>query len=79
MDKQEVKILFEDYHKSINNKNHIRALEQNRGLWSEIFGAYRHADGDKKVLEGGLDQLEIEATDLCKILGIIQLNPTEEL
>jgi len=78
MNKKKRMELFKDYHKSIDNKKHTKALKQNRQLYNEIFSAYDLGDENKEVLEGGLNQLEIEATDICKILGLIKLNPMEE-
>jgi len=78
MNKEKRTKLFEDYHKSINNEKHPKALKQNRQLYNEIFSVYETSDENKEVLKAGLDQLEIEATDICKILGLTKLNFPEE-
>ena len=79
MNKKQRIELFENYHKSIAKGKEERALKQNRVLYNEIFENYINSNGTKEILEEGLDQLEIESTEICKILGLIKLNPMEEL
>ncbi len=74
MNKKQRERLYEDYKKSCNQKDFEIALIQNRLLYSEIYEAYLISNGNKEVLEGGLDQLEIEA---FRILPYIKLNPEE--
>ncbi|MDP3027401.1 MAG: hypothetical protein Q8N63_06845 [Nanoarchaeota archaeon] len=67
--------LFGEYQKSLDKEEFDIALKQNRLLYSEIFTSLADSNGNRKVLEAGLDQLEIEATE---ILPYVQLNAMEE-
>ena len=74
MNESEGKKSFEAYQESLDNGRGKKALEQNRLLYNEIFNDSLNSNGDKKVLEGGLDQLEKDATS---ILEFIKLNTQE--
>ena len=67
--------LFGEYQKSLDKKEFDIALKQNRLLYSEIFTSLADSNGNRKVLEADLDQLEIDATE---ILPYVQLNAMEE-
>lgn len=81
MDKKQRLNLFKDYYKSISKGKVERALKQNRVLYNEIFefNDYVSSNGFQEKVKAGLNQLEIESTEICKILGFIKLNPMEEL
>lgn len=75
MNKADRMRLFEDYKKSLDKEEFAMALKQNRLLYNEIFTALVDSNGNKEVLESGLDQLEIEAT--AEILPYVKLNSRE--
>lgn len=75
MKKRQIKKLCDNYYKSLEKEKFDLALKQNRLLYNEIFMDYLESNGNKEKLEAGLDQLEIEATE---ILPYVQLNAMEE-
>lgn len=75
MNEEERYKLCDDYEESLAKEKFDLALKQNRLLYNEIFTFLADSNGDREVLEEGLDQLEIEATE---ILPHIQLNAMEE-
>ena len=70
--------LFKNYYKLLKEENYYDALKCNRAIYHEIFSNLEDSNGNKEILEAGLDQLEIEATGILKVLKL-NLNPMEEL